>query len=168
MILGKLDQPTSYAILCQHPIWEEAFNWIKRFASVQPPGTVEIRQERMYANVHSYETRPRENCRYESHRVYVDLQYCISGGEIIEWCPVKVLTMENAYNVEKDVTHYQLPAQPEASFAMSAGSFAIFFPEDGHLPKVSDGRNPQVGKLVIKIDQALLLPGLTASSRPAC
>lgn len=156
MIFGKLDEPGSYAFLCQHPTWLEAFSWIRRFATAQPEGIVEPSQERMYASRHRYDTKPREDCRYESHRVYVDLQYCLSGGEIIEWCPVRSLRIRHEYNPEKDVTHYHLPAQPEASLVMSAGSFAVFFPEDGHLPKVSDGRNPQVSKLVIKIDQALL------------
>ena len=157
MILGRLDQPTAHAILRHHPVWEEAFSWIERFAAVQSPGIVELRQKRMYVNVHGYDTKSRENCRYESHRVYVDLQYCISGGEVIEWCPVNALAAKNEYNPEKDVTHYHLPAQAEAVLRMTAGSFAVFFLEDGHLPKVADGRNPRVEKLVIKIDRALFV-----------
>ena len=156
MILGRLDQPTSHANLRHHPVWEQAFAWIERCATSQPPGMVELQGKQMYVNVHGYETKPRETCRYESHREYVDLQYCISGGEIIEWCPVNALAAKNEYNPEKDVTHYHLPAQAEAVLRMTAGSFAVFFPEDGHLPKMSDGRNPRVDKLVIKIDHALL------------
>ena len=146
----------AHANLRHHPVWEEAFSWIERFAAIQAPGIVELRQKRMYVNVHGYETKPRETCRYESHRVYVDLQYCISGGEIIEWCPLNALAAKNEYNPENDVTHYHLPTQAEAVLRMTAGSFAVFFPEDGHLPKMSDERNPRVDKLVIKIDQALL------------
>lgn len=165
MILGKLDHPASYGVLCQHPVWQEAFGLLEQFATRQPPGLVEIRPALMYASFHRYATKPRADCRYESHRTYVDLQYCVSGGEMIEWSPVKDLTVKTAYNPEKDVTHYHLTAKSEAELMMTVGSFAVFFPEDGHLPKVSDGLNPEVSKVVIKIDQSLVLAGVSPVRR---
>lgn len=156
MILGRLDQSAAQASLRRHPVWDEAFSWIERFAAVQPPGIVELRQKQMYVNVHGYATRPRAECRYESHRVYVDLQYCISGGELVEWHPLADLTAKDEYDGVKDVVHYHSPVHPGAVIRMIPGSFGIFYDYDGHMPKVSDGLNEHVAKLVIKIDRALL------------
>ena len=157
MILGRLDQPADHASLRRHPAWEEAFAWIEHCAASQPPGIVELRGKRMYVNVHGYETRPREACRYESHRVYVDLQYCISGGELIEWHPLRDLTPRDEYDAAKDVVHYHSPTHPGAALRMGPGSFGIFHATDGHMPKISEGLNAHVTKLVIKIDRTLLI-----------
>jgi YhcH/YjgK/YiaL family protein len=155
MILGRIDQP-DHASLRRHPVWEEAFAWINRCAASQQPGIVELQGKWMYVNIHGYETRPREACRYESHRVYVDLQYCVNGGELIEWNSLDGLVAKDGYNSEQDVIHHHTPAQPGALLRMTAGSYAIFFAEDGHMPKVYDSVNQRVNKLVIKIDRALI------------
>lgn len=157
MILGRLEQSVTQVQLRRHAIWEEAFDWIEHFAATQPQGIYELRQRRMYVNVHGYDTRPRADCRYESHRVYVDLQYCISGGEIIEWHPLEHLLPKDQYDNTKDVVHYAPPALPQAAIRLSPGTFAIFFSDDGHMPKLTDGVNLHVDKLVIKIDRTLLL-----------
>ncbi len=155
MILGKIDQPANQARLRGHPVWEEAFAWIERCGATSVPGIFELKQRRMYVNVHGYETRAREASRYESHRTYIDLQYCISGGELIEWNSLGSLVAKDTYNSEKDVIHHHTPAQPGAILRMTPRTYAIFYPEDGHMPKVQDGVNPRVDKLVIKIDRAL-------------
>jgi len=110
----------------------------------------------MFANVHGYATRSREKCRFESHRRYVDLQYCVRGGEVVEWQPLPALSASDSYDPNKDVIHYQLQVASAASLRMSAGFFAVFFPDDGHMPKIADEQNAEVGKIVIKIDLNLL------------
>jgi beta-galactosidase beta subunit len=49
-----------------------------------------------------------------------------------------------------------LPVPPAFSLPMSPGSFAIFHPSDGHRPKIQNGANQSVYKLVIKIDRKLV------------
>ncbi|HWA24550.1 MAG TPA: YhcH/YjgK/YiaL family protein [Lacunisphaera sp.] len=157
MICGRIDEPADLVGLRRHPVWEEAFAWIQRHAATHPPGIVELRGKQMYVNVHGYETRPRAACRYESHRVYLDLQYCISGGELIEWHPLRQLAAKDEYDGAKDVIHHHSPAQPAATLRMATGNFAIFHATDGHMPKIGDGLNARVDKLVIKIDRDLLV-----------
>jgi len=156
MLFGKLDAPGTYVELLRHPIWREALDWIRGMPTDPPIGIQELRGSSMYVNVHGYETEPREKRRYESHRRYVDLQYGIRGGELIDWLPIEELEPSDEYNASKDVRHYRLPSAPGATFWLWPGSFAIFFPGDGHMPKVSDGINARVDKLVIKIDGKLL------------
>lgn len=157
MLFAKLDSAETYAAFLGHAIWREALDWIRRMQPTQQQGVFEVRAKQMYVNVHGYETLPRENCRFESHRTYIDLQYCISGGEVIEWCPVDVLQPRDEYNGAKDVLHYRAPAVPGGTLRMTPGRFAVFFPPDGHMPKLADGVNPRVEKLVIKIAKELLV-----------
>ena len=39
---------------------------------------------------------------------------------------------------------------------LKAGYFGVFFPEDGHRPKIQDGIHQGVYKAVVKINRALL------------
>jgi YhcH/YjgK/YiaL family protein len=157
MLCGKLDVLDTYTGVLAHPVWVEALNWLRAMPPGIVPGIHRLRGGSMYANVRGYDTKPREACRYESHRRYIDFQYCISGGECIEWQPLPDLAPKDEYDETKDVVHFYAPEQPAAILRMTPGSFALFFPCDGHMPKVSDGTNSHVNKLVIKIDRTLLI-----------
>jgi len=157
MIFGNLDSfdlQKNHQLM--HPVWSQVFQWIKENADIASSGIHEIQGQAIYANVHGYETKPRDQCRYESHRRYVDLQICLKGGEMIEWRSRAELKEMDAYNPEKDVTHYVLPSLPASSFWLKARDFAVFFQNDGHMPKISDGRYPRIYKAVIKVESDLL------------
>ena len=156
MLFAALNNPQTYAPFLGHSVWTEALDWLRRLPAEQATGIHHLRGEKMYANVHGYATQPRDKCRYESHRVYIDLQYCLSGGELIEWHPLDCLQAKDEYDPKKDVLHYHSPASPHGLLRMVPGNFAVFFPQDGHMPKIADGVHPEVAKVVIKIDLGLL------------
>ncbi len=156
MLFATLNNPQTYSPFLGHPIWTEALDWLRHLPVEQPAGIHHLRGEKMYANLHGYETQPRDKCRYESHRVYIDLQYCITGGELIEWHPLDRLQSKDEYDPQKDVLHYHSPTSPYGVLRMVPGNFAVFFPQDGHMPKLADGVHPKVTKVVIKIDLGLL------------
>jgi YhcH/YjgK/YiaL family protein len=109
----------------------------------------------MYVNVHGYNTLPEDECRFESHKRYIDLQYCINGGEKIAWQLTSKLSPEGDYDPKKDFQFYG-PAPSSTTLTLSPGCFAVFFPEDGHRPKQNDGANQSVWKLVVKINCKLI------------
>lgn len=115
-----------------------------------PVGEHVITAQDLFANYHEATLLPREDGSYEAHQQYIDLHYCLAGGEIIEWAPVPTLTPVAEYHAEKDYQLYAVPPQASAC-VMTPGSFAIFFPSDAHMPKVADGTNDTVKKVVIKI-----------------
>jgi YhcH/YjgK/YiaL family protein len=178
MIYGHLSAPDAYAHLLVNPAWKLAFDWLKTVTSSTPAGIQKLQGEDIYVNVHGYDTLSREQCRFESHRRYVDLQYCISGSEIIDWSLASALEPDGAYDGDKDLQFYH-PPHPAPSLAglrsasdvltssscllnsrltplsMFSGSFAIFHPSDAHRPKVRGGVSPSVFKLVIKVDRRL-------------
>jgi biofilm protein TabA len=174
VIYGHLSGPDAYAHLLVAPAWKLAFDWLKNATAATPAGIQQLQGDEVYVNVHGYETVPCEQGRFESHRRYVDLQYCLAGGEMIDWRLASELEPDGGYDGDKDVLFYRPPvsrvlgsrapesavsrgfALPATTLRMSPGSFAIFHPSDAHRPKVQDGVNPRVFKLVIKIDRKLV------------
>jgi len=155
MIYGNLNYKDAYQHLLSHPVWKRAFDWLESMPPDIRPNIYTIDGERMFVNVHGYDPLPREKCRYESHRRYLDLQYCIRGGELIDWHPASTLAAAGEYDEPKDLQFYQA-AESLTTVHMRPGNYAIFHPSDAHRPKISDGVNPSVFKLVIKIELALL------------
>ena len=45
------------------------------------PGRVEIDGDQVFALVQEYNTKPKEQGFWESHRKYIDIQYVVSGSE---------------------------------------------------------------------------------------
>ncbi|HEX4119628.1 MAG TPA: YhcH/YjgK/YiaL family protein [Verrucomicrobiae bacterium] len=157
MIYGNLLHPDAFEFLKTSPTWRDAFNWLKTLSSNTPVGVTELDGDRIYASVQRYDTLPAVQCRYESHRRYVDLQYCIGGGEIIDCCFSSELTTDGDFNEKKDVQFY-LPSPKGIPVRMSPGCFTVFFPSDAHAPKRRDEVNSTVHKVVLKIDRAVIPP----------
>jgi biofilm protein TabA len=159
MIYGQISVLDTYDFLLAQPAWKLAFAWLRTVTTKTPEGIHKLQGDDIYANVHGYQTLPASKCRYESHQRYIDLQYCISGGEFIDCHALTALSPDGAYASEKDLQFhlpYTKPAEL-ASVRMIPGSFAIFFPSDAHAPKRNDGQNNSVFKLVIKVDRRLII-----------
>jgi YhcH/YjgK/YiaL family protein len=156
MLYGHIDESETYAHLTANPVWQQAFEWIRKNASTRPSlGIHPIVGESMFANVMEYETVLRPQARYESHRKYIDLQYTISGGELIEWSLASTLQADGGYDEAKDLQFY-IPSNSRSVMHMLPNHFGIFFPQDAHMPKLHDGAEKSVYKLVIKIHRSLL------------
>jgi len=113
----------------------------------------EIDGANLYVNVSEYVTKDIDSAKYEVHKNYIDLQYVISGAELIGIAPLsekKDILMP--YNQDKDVE--LMTVNKGTDIKANPGKFFILFPSDLHRPGVKDGENSQVKKLVgkIKID----------------
>jgi YhcH/YjgK/YiaL family protein len=155
MIFGHIKAHETYGFLMHHPVWKQAFDWLRLMPTRPADGIHQLRGEDMYVNVMRYHTLPREQCRFESHRCYVDLQFTIEQAEIIECECSSVLEPDQPYDQEKDIQFYRV-ADGAIRAHMLPGSFSIFFPSDAHRPKIADGIHGSVFKLVIKIGLDLI------------
>ena len=157
MIYAKLDTPSTYTPLIGHPVWEEAFEALRKLTPESPLGITELRSKDMSINVHTYETLPEDECRFEGHRDMIDVQYIIAGGELVDWVLKEELEEDGEYLVEKDFQYYHAPKEePTTRVHLKAGYFGVFFPEDGHRPKLNDDIHKGVYKAVVKINRKLL------------
>ena len=157
MIYANLNTPSTYTPLLGHPVWEEALAVLRQLNAESPLGIIELRGKDMFINVHTYETLSESECRFEGHRDMIDVQYIIAGGELVDWVLKDELEEDGPYLVEKDFQYYHAPKEePTTRLHLGAGYFGVFFPEDGHRPKLNDGIHKGVYKAVVKINRKLL------------
>ena len=87
-------------------------------------------------------------CSWESHRRYADVQFVQTGHERIGWAPLSAMTVTRPYDLEKDV---QLLSGSGTMLPVPAGTFAIFLPQDAHMPCIAADKPAPVRKIVIKL-----------------
>lgn len=156
MLNGQLSSSQTQDPAFSHKIWQEVFGWLQNLSQDNPDGEQAIHDRDIYANFMTAETQPREKLLVEAHKKYIDVHYCISGGERIEWAPEDTLAIQKNYDQEKDVALF-FPAEKAESVLMTAGKFAVFFPGEGHMPKIEDGINKTIKKVIVKIKADLII-----------
>lgn len=108
-------------------------------------------EEGFYARIMSYQLLPRDQARFEAHKRTIDIQFTVSGSEIIEVAPVDALIPINDYSQDQDVEHFNTPPVSHAFVTNAPGFFTVLFPNDAHMPKLLTPTADFVTKIVIKI-----------------
>lgn len=147
MIIDKIENAHLYKGLGNRI--EKAFEYINNTDLKKiTPGKYETDDENIFALINEYKTKPESEGKLEAHRKYIDVQYVISGEELIGYTPLGNQIILEPYKEENDVEFFK----GEKSFTkVSEGMFAIFFPEDVHMPWIITGKISFVKKLVIKV-----------------
>lgn len=128
---------------------EAAFHWLRspRMLCAEV-GRHQAQDSDMFALVQRYETIPHTKGRWEAHRHYIDLQYIVSGTEVMGHAPISSLTVVEPYDEAKDIMF--LTGKGDL-FTVPEGTFVIFFPHDAHMPMLCAEHPSQVHKIVVKI-----------------
>lgn len=156
MLLSNLHTPARHAALLASPVWTRALEGLARLTPEDPDATLDwMPDQRMFVMVQGYTTEPRESCRFEAHRRYIDIQLMLAGEEIIEIAPLDTLEVDTPFEPDRDVGFFKTPAAPCTQLVLRPGDFAIFFPEDAHMPKVRVSAPCPLRKAVVKIDLSL-------------
>ena len=99
--------------------------------------------------VSEYETKVKNEVGFEAHRKNIDIQYLLKGEERIACMPIEKLTMTDPYSVEKDAAFYAAEGVAAQTMTIGGGYFAIFFPQDGHMPQLCVDEPKMVKKVVV-------------------
>lgn len=100
----------------------------------------------IYAVVSEYRTGTIDNKFIECHKKYVDIHIVISGVERIGVCNKNECKSIEEYNEEKDLE--KLVGKVEL-LTVREGQFAVFYPNDAHVPGLSDGKNQCIVKKAV-------------------
>lgn len=132
--------------------FKKAFLFLKETdLKTLPIGTVPIIGEEVFANIQDYKTMKAEECPYESHREYFDVQYVVEGEEYFGYEPTENLKPSTEYDAGRDLIFYEEP-EDAGRILLKAGDFAVVSPEDAHAPRRMTHRGPcQVKKIVVKV-----------------
>ena len=114
-------------------------------------GKIEIDGDRVFAIVQRYETIRTEAPKFEYHRKYLDIQFMVSGEEIIGWTSSEQMTIMEPYTADKDICFGTAPEGKWSPVHLQEGQLAVFWPEDGHAPRISVGPPAPVMKIVVKV-----------------
>ena len=146
MIVVPVDQLQNYTHL--HPGLEKAGQFLARAdLAAFAEGRYEIDGDELFAIVSACEGKGRSGARLEAHRNYIDVQYCLSGKDVIGFRPLaQCTTAAAAYDEAGDVIFFEDPAREWISIEGSA--CAVFFPDDAHAPLAGEG---PCKKIVVKI-----------------
>ena len=101
-------------------------------------------------------TQPKDDLRPEVHQKNIDVQFLVSGTELIG------IAADKGNNVihqellaQRDIIFYQ-DVEDESWLTMQPGNFAVFYPQDVHRPACINHSPGDIRKVVVKIPLTLL------------
>lgn len=148
MIIDNLKNSHQYE--CLHPLFKRAFAFMEDFLeNDKPAGRYEIEGDDLFALVQTYHTFPVTECKWESHHRYIDIQFVVSGKEIIGVAPVKDLNPTAPYSFENDITFFH--DKKGYDIQMTAGMYIILYPWEAHMPRCIYEEETLTKKIVMKI-----------------
>lgn len=145
MILDILENASTYETL--NPHFAKAFAFLRRpdLANLTE-GRHEVDGDNVFAVVAKGVGRKPDEALIETHDNYIDIQFVLTGVDNIGWKARKDLGPVAEAKPENDVAFYE--DAPTAWSSVGPGSFGIYFPEDGHLPMISD---EELHKVIMKV-----------------
>lgn len=145
MIIDTLENLEQYASV--NPRFAKAIEYLKSTdLNAQEPGKVELDGKDLVVNFSIAKGKTKEQAQLETHKNFIDIQIPLSCTEVMGYTPACNLP-EGEYNAEKDITKFAMPS--EAYIPVHPGMFAIFFPQDGHAPCISEEES--IRKVIVKV-----------------
>ena len=143
MIIDRIEEQERYYPL--HPDMELAFAFLAEAADLEP-GRYEL-ENGLFASIYENDTNQIDTLNLEAHREYIDLQYCMSGGERMAWAHIQELNPVSE-DVERDLYMY---AGKSTAVSIRPGMFYIMFPSDCHKAGAHNEFPKHYRKVVVKI-----------------
>ena len=128
---------------------KSAFEFIKNNdATKMEPGRYNIDGDNVFALVQTYDSKTMDKGRWEAHKNYLDVQYVASGTEKMGYAHISGMKVKDEYVPEKDIMFL---TGEGTFFPAASGTFAIFYPEDVHMPGMAVGSPEKIIKVVVKV-----------------
>ncbi|MBP1990116.1 YhcH/YjgK/YiaL family protein [Paenibacillus eucommiae] len=125
-----------------------ALDFLKKDAYSREPGRYDIDGNSVYALV-QHNDNPANSLEYwEAHQRYIDVHYIFEGAERLGYAHLSQMAVTQPYDQEED---YLLLKGNGSFFELQEGSFAIFYPEDVHMPGLSAVEGKPFKKVVVKV-----------------
>lgn len=148
MIYDKIDNLEIYAGISENI--RLGLEWLRDVNPDIEKGVYEI-SPRVKAIVSEYTTKEVNENGYEANREYIDIQYLLKGSEKIFCLPLEYLKETKAYKAEIDAAFYEEAGIKPQEMVIGNGYFAVYYPQDGHMPCLIAENPVEVKKVVIKI-----------------
>ena len=100
--------------------------------------------------IQEYDTKEEADCLLESHRKHVDIQYMLSGSELLKTYQSNYLTSGGKYIEDKDVEFWQGGLETAQNVLVN-GSMIVIYNGQPHKGAIQIGKSEKVRKLVCKV-----------------
>lgn len=145
MVIDTIDKLSFYVGL--NPLFQDIVDFLKtNDLNKLEEGKHFIKEKDLFVNIQVAKGKTKEEAKLETHRRMIDIQIPLSGEETFGFTPLCDLP-ELEYNEEKDIIKYDGPA--DTYITCKPGEMAIFFPQDGHAPCISN--EPSIRKAIFKV-----------------
>ncbi len=150
MIIDHIKNADTYTAL--HPEFRRAFDFLRTSdLDSLTEGRFDFGAKGNYVIVENYTSKHWEDCRWESHIKYLDIQYIVKGREQIAWRGTEGLEItENRFS-ESDIAFYTSDEALVTTTIMNEGNFAVFYPGDVHRPGACIDTPQAVKKIIFKL-----------------
>ena len=150
MILDNIKNKHRYTNY--YPYFKEALEYVasNNLAELEP-GRYEISGDDVYVLIQEYESKSNEGRYMEAHKKYADIQIVLTGEEAIYYAMSdEGMEMHQKYSEENDCVLYATNAV-NSLCALNKGDFAVFFPDELHMPCCELNGKSDVKKAVVKV-----------------
>ena len=146
MVVDTLDMLGNYVAL--NPLFSDVVEFLKTHdLDTMPEGKYEIKGKDLFLNITTAVSKTADTAVLETHNEMIDIHIPLSTAETYGYTPRRFLP-ETEYNAEKDIT--KIPEIIADDFVTCRpGMFAIFFPQDGHAPCISEEEG--IRKAIFKV-----------------
>lgn len=127
-----------------------AVNYIQKLDKSSLKAGKVVVNDSFYYTVQEYDTKPVDECRLESHRKYIDIQWIVGGEEMIAVSDTASLVSEMEYNEESDITFWK-PRIDMMKVVLNKGAYIVFYPHHAHMGCINTNAKHHVKKIVGKV-----------------
>ena len=146
MIIDTIDNLGKYVAL--NPLFADVVEFLNSHdLQTLEAGKYPIKDKDLFLNLQVAKQRTKETAFLETHVEMIDIQIPGTAAETFGYTPLCDLPAFD-YNAEKDITKYG-DTKAQTYVTVNPGQFAIFFPQDGHAPCITDA--PEIKKAIFKV-----------------
>lgn len=149
MVYDKIDNIETYKGLSDDIY--EGLKFLKNASADLACGVHEI-NPRVKAIVSEYDTKAVNENGFEAHKKFIDIQYLLKGKEKNCCIPIEKLKETKPYKEEIDAAFYDEAEVLTQELMLGDGYFAVYWPQDGHMPCLKVEETETVKKVVLKVE----------------
>ena len=149
MIIDSIKNARKY--YCVHPSFEKAFEALAAIDESTPNERITVDGDSIFINLGEYVNKNVDECLFESHKKYIDIQYVVTGEEYIDLCDQELLKTTDDRLDTDDIAFFE-NTDKFSRADLTEGIFVVIFPGEAHKPCIApDGKGVKVKKAVAKI-----------------
>lgn len=149
MIIDSIKNAQKYYSV--HPSFGKAFEALEAINESTPNERITVDGDNIFINLGEYVNKNIDDCLFESHRKYIDIQYVLSGEEYIDICDEKLLKVTEDRMDTDDIAFFE-NTDKFSRADLAEGIFVVIFPGEAHKPMIApDGKGIKTRKAVAKI-----------------